>query len=108
MLDQSKVRGSGGRMLTDIVSLVRYTLDQDDELVPFRDQVEARFAAWLAAQEQQGVQFTEEQLQWLTWMKENIASELGISDRLLRVHALRRARRHRKGSPSLRRAARRP
>jgi len=79
MLDQSKVRGSGGKMLTDIVSLVRYTLDQDDELVPFRDQVEQRFAAWLAAQEQQGVTFTVEQMQWLTWMKENISSELGIT-----------------------------
>jgi type I restriction enzyme R subunit len=78
MLDQSKVHGSGGRMLTDIVSLVRYTLDQDDQLVPFRDQVETRFAAWLATQEQQGVSFTPDQLQWLTWMKENIASELGI------------------------------
>jgi type I restriction enzyme R subunit len=78
MLDQSKVRGSGGRMLTDIVSLVRYTLEQDQELVPFRDQVEARFAAWLATQEQQGVSFTPDQLRWLTWMKENIASELGI------------------------------
>jgi type I restriction enzyme R subunit len=78
LLDQSKVRGSGGRMLTDIVSLVRYTLEQEDELVPFRDQVEARFAAWLATQEQQGVSFTPDQLQWLTWMKENIASELGI------------------------------
>ena len=54
ILDQSKVRGSGRRMLTDIVSLVRYTLDQDEELVPFRDQVEARFAAWLSTQEQAG------------------------------------------------------
>jgi type I restriction enzyme R subunit len=79
MLDQSKVRGSGGRMLTDIVSLVRYTLHQDDELVPFRDQVEQRFAAWLSAQEQEGVSFTVEQMQWLTWMKENIAGELGIA-----------------------------
>jgi type I restriction enzyme, R subunit len=78
MLDQSKVRGSGGRMLTDIVSLVRYTLEQDQELVPFRDQVEERFAAWLATQEQQGVTFTPDQLQWLTWMKENIASEMGV------------------------------
>src|SRR5262249_50245067 len=43
VLDQSKVRGSGGKMLTDIVSLVRYTLHQDGELVPFRDQVEQRF-----------------------------------------------------------------
>ncbi len=79
LLDQSKVRGSGGRMLTDIVSLVRYTLHQDDELVPFRDQVEQRFEAWLSAQQQKGVPFTVEQLQWLTWMKENIAGELGIS-----------------------------
>jgi type I restriction enzyme R subunit len=79
MLDQSKVRGSGGRMLTDIVSLVRYTLHQEDELVPFRDQVEQRFAAWLSAQEQMGVTFTVEQKQWLAWMKENVAEALGIS-----------------------------
>jgi len=79
LLDESKVHGSGGRMLADIVSLVRYTLHQDDELVPFRDQVEQRFAAWLSAQQQEGVSFTVEQLQWLTWIKENIAGELGIS-----------------------------
>lgn len=79
LLDQSKVRGSGSKMLTDIVSLVRYTLHQDDELVPFRNHVEDRFAAWLGAQEQKGANFTVEQLQWLTWMKENIATELGIT-----------------------------
>jgi type I restriction enzyme R subunit len=79
MLDQSKVRGSGGKMLTDIVSLVRYTLDQDEELVPFRDQVELRFASWLLTQDQNGVIFTDEQRQWLTWMKENIAAEMGIT-----------------------------
>jgi type I restriction enzyme R subunit len=79
VLDQSKVRGSGGRMLTDIVSLVRYALDIDVELVPFHDQVEQRFRAWLATQEQRGGSFTVEQLQWLTWMKENISTELKIS-----------------------------
>jgi type I restriction enzyme, R subunit len=79
MLDRSKVRGSGGQMLTDIVSLVRYTLQQDDELVPFREQAEERFSTWLAAQQQQGAVFTAEQMQWLVWMKENIASELGIA-----------------------------
>jgi len=78
LLDKSKVHGSGGRMLTDIVSLVRYTLHQDTELVPFRDQVETRYASWLEGQGQKGVDFTADQLQWLTWMKENIASELGI------------------------------
>jgi type I restriction enzyme R subunit len=78
LLDQSKVRGSGGRMLTDLVSLVRYTLRQDDELVPFRDEVETRFAAWLSGQRQKGVTFTAVQLKWLGWMKQNIASEMGI------------------------------
>jgi type I restriction enzyme, R subunit len=79
LLDNSKVRGSGQRTLTDIVALVRYTLHQDDELVPFHDQVEERFAAWLREQEQRGVSFTVEQLQWLTWMKDNIVGELGIT-----------------------------
>jgi type I restriction enzyme, R subunit len=78
VLDQSKVHGSGGRMLTDIVSLVRYTLHQEDELVPFRDQVDIRFDTWLSAQTQEGVKFTPDQLRWLGWMKENIATELGI------------------------------
>lgn len=78
MLDQSKVHGSGGRMLTDIVSLVRYALHHDDQLVPFRDQVETRFTAWLTTQQQQGTTFTPEQRQWLVWMKENIATEMGI------------------------------
>lgn len=77
-LDASKVRGAGGAMLTDIVSLVRYALHQDDELVPFRDQVESRFDSWLAMQEHRGVAFTPEQRQWLVLMKENIASEMGI------------------------------
>ncbi len=54
LLDQSKVHGSGNRTLTDIVSLVRYTLHQDDQLIPFRSQVEERFAAWLSAQQQRG------------------------------------------------------
>ncbi len=79
VLDQSKVRGSGHRMLTDIVALVRYTLHQDDELIPFRDQVEERFATWLNAQQQKGAEFTVEQLQWLTWMKENVVGELSVT-----------------------------
>jgi type I restriction enzyme R subunit len=79
MLDGSKVHGSGGTMLTDIVSLVRFALEQENALVPFHDHVDQRFAAWLTSQEQKGVRFTDEQLQWLTWMKENVAAEVGIT-----------------------------
>jgi type I restriction enzyme R subunit len=41
--------------------------------------VETRFAAWLDVQKHKGVSFTADQLRWLTWMKENIAAELGIA-----------------------------
>jgi type I restriction enzyme R subunit len=79
MVDASKVRGSGGTMLTDIVSLVRYALEQENELVPFHEHVDQRFAGWLAGQEQRGVLFTDEQRRWLIWMKENIAAEIDIT-----------------------------
>jgi type I restriction enzyme, R subunit len=77
-LDRDKVRGSGERVLTDVISLVRYALDQDDQLVPFPDRVEARFEGWLAMQEQTGTTFTEEQQRWLGWMKDHIATSMGI------------------------------
>ena len=79
VLDQSRVRGSGSRTLADIVALVRYTLHQDDQLVPFRDTVEERFAAWLTAQQQRGADFTVEQLQWLAWMRDSVAEDLAIT-----------------------------
>jgi type I restriction enzyme, R subunit len=78
-LDHSKVRGSGQRMLTDVVSLVRFALQQDHELVPFRETVNARFESWLAMQEQSRGPFTADQRQWLTWMKDLIAAELDVT-----------------------------
>jgi type I restriction enzyme R subunit len=78
-LDQSKVRGSGGRMLTDIVALVRFALHQDGELVPFDEQVEARFQMWLTEQENSGHRFTDEQRRWLALIRDHIAASLGIA-----------------------------
>jgi type I restriction enzyme, R subunit len=78
-LDHSKVHGSGERMLTDIVSLVRYALEQEDELRPFDEAVSKRFGAWLEMQEQQGASFTAEQHTWLGWMRDVVATDLRIS-----------------------------
>ena len=78
-LDRSKVRGSGGKMLTDIVSLVRFALQQDDQLVPYKDHVEARYENWLAQQNQAGRVFSDEQLRWLGLMKEHISASLTIT-----------------------------
>lgn len=78
-LDQSKVRGSGQRILTDLVSLVRYALHQDPELVPFPAHVETRFAAWLAHQESLGRRFTPDQRGWLDEIKNHVATSLRIN-----------------------------
>jgi len=77
-LDQSKVRGSGGRILTDIVALVRFALRQDDELTPFPEQVEARFQDWLAQQESLGRCFSDEQRGWLELIRDHIAASFWI------------------------------
>ncbi len=90
-LDKSKVRASGGKVLTDIVSLVRFALHQEGELRPFRDQVNERFTEWMAKQvaqpllavpsAQAGVpvsRFTDEQRQWLEAIRDHIAASLTI------------------------------
>ena len=54
-LDQSKVKGaSRRRILTDLVSLVRYAMHQENELVPYPEKVMANFKAWLAQQQASG------------------------------------------------------
>jgi type I restriction enzyme R subunit len=78
-LERSKVRGSGGRVLTDLVSLVRFALEQDDELVPYPELVEERFRAWLLQQENAGRTFTSAQLAWLERIRDHVAASLAIS-----------------------------
>jgi type I restriction enzyme R subunit len=51
-LDKSKVKGgSRRRILTDLVSLVRFAMHQENELVPYPERVAANFKAWLAQQQ---------------------------------------------------------
>ena len=82
-LDQSKVKGaSRRRILTDLVSLVRFAMHQENELIPYPERVAANFKAWMAQQqenrEREGKAFTDEQRSWLEKMAEHIASNLGI------------------------------
>jgi len=78
-LEKSKVKGaSGHRILTDLVSLVRFAMHQDNELIPFPDRVKANFDAWLARQEASGRPFTEEQRHWLEMIRNHIAANLAI------------------------------
>jgi len=77
-VDASKVHGDGGRVLTDLVSLIRYALELDDELVPHSDVVKLRFDLWLAEQEQNGRAFTAAQVRWLEMFRDHIATSMTI------------------------------
>lgn len=78
-LDKSKVKGaSRQRILTDLVSLVRFAMQQDNELVPYPERVAANFKAWLAQQESAGKAFTTDQQQWLEMIRDHIAASLGL------------------------------
>jgi type I restriction enzyme R subunit len=79
-LRKDKVRGaSGKRLLTDIVSLVRFAVHKDDELVPFGDHVRERFAQWMALQREHGRSFTQEQKHWLEMMRDHIATSVEMT-----------------------------
>ena len=78
-LDRSKVRGSGPRVLADIVSLVRFALHQDDALVPYPERVRERYEAWLLQQENAGRTFTDEQRAWLDRIRDHVSASLAIT-----------------------------
>jgi type I restriction enzyme R subunit len=89
-LEKSKVKGaSGKRILTDLVSLVRFAIHQDNELIPFPERVHANFNAWLAEQNQgrhsreggnpeTSGRFTSEQLHWLEMIRDHVAANLVV------------------------------
>ena len=79
-LEKSKVRGAGPqKLLTNVVSLVRFAVGASDVLEPFPDMVNDRFRFWLKQQEGAGVSFTPEQKEWLVMIKDHIATSLSVS-----------------------------
>jgi len=78
-VDVDRVRRGDHHTLTDLVSLLRYTLGVDAELVPYADRVNERYAGWLAQQAQAGTVFTDAQRWWLDRMVKVIASSAGIT-----------------------------
>jgi type I restriction enzyme R subunit len=73
-----RVRHSDRHTLTDLVSLLRYTVGVDEELVPYAERVNERYAGWLAQQEQSGTNFSALERWWLDRMVEVIAASAGI------------------------------
>jgi type I restriction enzyme R subunit len=79
-LDKSRVRKAGPtRLLTDMISLVRFATGQEEILEPFSETVDERFNEWIRKQERLGKKFTKEQLEWLLDIKNHISTSLSIS-----------------------------
>jgi type I restriction enzyme R subunit len=81
-LEGEQVRKSDKHTATDLISLIRFTLEQEHTLVPFGDLVEQRYEGWLDGQQQDGVTFTEPQMWWIERIKDTIvqSAQFGIAD----------------------------
>lgn len=78
-LEKSKVkRGSPQKLLTDIVSLLRFAIGESNNLEPFSETVEERFKTWLSEQDSMGRKFKPEQMEWLRMIKDHIVTSLSI------------------------------
>ncbi|MFF3614655.1 DEAD/DEAH box helicase family protein [Streptomyces sp. NPDC002580] len=77
-VEKTRVRPNAKAKVTDLVSLLRFTLQADSELIPYADKVRERYRGWLLQQEQTGVVFTEAQRWWLDNVAEIIAASAVI------------------------------
>jgi type I restriction enzyme R subunit len=73
-LEADKVRGAGvQKLLTDIISLVRFAMGETETLEPFAVIIEEKFQQWLM-----GKTFSSEQVRWLEKIKEHIITSVRI------------------------------
>jgi len=79
-LEKSKVKGAGPKkLLTNVISLIRFAVGESDILEPFPVIVERRFQEWIDQQERLGRKFTPEQMDWLVLIKNHIAASVSIT-----------------------------
>jgi type I restriction enzyme R subunit len=76
-VESERVKGLGGNQLADLVALVRHALVPEAALVPYADEVRARYEAWMEERDAAN-SFTAEQREWLDRMAEHIATSLAI------------------------------
>ncbi len=78
-LENEKVHGrTMNKHIVDFVSLLRFEIEKTKEIEPWLDTVDKRFAEWLGRQKESGASFTQEQLNWLEKIKNQIAESIEI------------------------------
>lgn len=81
-LDASRVRGTpSDKLLTDIISLVRFATGQDDALEPFSARIDQKFNLWVGRQIKAGRAFSDDQMAWLKMIKDYLAANAEIEAR---------------------------
>jgi type I restriction enzyme R subunit len=79
-LEATLVRGApSDKVLTDIISLVRFSTGQADILEPYSTRVEQRFNLWIGRQLKAGRTFNEDQMNWLRAIKDYLAANVEIA-----------------------------
>jgi type I restriction enzyme R subunit len=79
ILEGSRVHGAGSqKLLTNLVSLLRYAIGETDILEPYSEVIDRRYAGWLDHQKVLGREFTPDQREWLDMIKDHIATSLQI------------------------------
>ena len=78
-LEPQKVTGlTAARILTDIISLIRYEIGIDQELKPYSEIVNLNFKNWIFHRQAVGKIFTEDQLYWLRMIRDHIVTSVRI------------------------------
>lgn len=73
-------QGNGARKgVPELMAILRFELGLDSDLHPYRSKVEDNLTNWLARQEQQGVQFTTDQVWWINKIAVTLANRLCVT-----------------------------
>jgi len=79
-LESSLVRGTpADKVLTEIISLVRFATGQAEILEPYAGRVTQRFNLWIGRQKNAGRTFTEDQMNWLEAIRDYLAVNVEIA-----------------------------
>ncbi len=73
-----KLNGSVQRLLTDLVSLLRFELGMDNELRPYAETVKKNFQEWVFRKQAGHIKFTEAQMEWLRLLRDFIAESVHL------------------------------
>ena len=83
-LEPARVQGRLNRF-ADLVSIVRFALEQEPVLEPFEHHVKVRYVEWLEGKSREDVSFVPEETAWLEKMRDYIAASGSVSKEHLEI-----------------------